>query len=182
MEQTVVPKKGKRNAAVTFIVLFLIVILISCYLGTCLPGTLRMMERAKNAEVKMVAHAIQLSIEDYKNKHYCERPISVEVIELLLPAYAMKTEYVKMIDNPSEYVKNMKNPFNSKETYTKTGGGLVDGEPVQNGQVGYIAPATSSEPYRIIACGADHGKPVIILELIEELSKAKPDSGVTKGP
>jgi len=132
----------------------------------CVPGAVRMKQREKESTVKQFAHTFQLSIEDYIEKHYGERPKSVRDVEFSPPVFA----------------KNVGNPFNPKQTYTALGGGFVDGEPKENGQVGYIAPGTASEPYRIVAFGADHGKPVIILELIEELSKVKPDSGVTKGP
>ncbi len=99
------------------------------------PGFIRIQGRTKEGEVKKIAHHVQDCIEDFKSGHGGKRPSSVRVMEDLLS---------------TEYVKAGRNPFNSKQTYTIKSGGLLDGDPVQSGVIGYITPQDSSEPYRIV--------------------------------
>jgi len=143
-----------------------------------------MRRRAKEYAVKMVAHALQMSIEEYKVKHSGELPKSARDVEASLPGFIEeRTENISWgIKSEAEYLKNMENPLYSKQTYTISGGGLVDGEPHQTGQVGYIAPSNPSEPFRIIAAYTYNGKLSSLITLVGELPKAESDSGVTKRP
>jgi len=147
-----------------------------------IPGWVRFNQRAKEVTVKTIAHALQASIEDYKNKHHGERPQNVVYVESSLPRFVNRTKDPWYINDQMKFVKNMQNPLDPKQTYTVSGGGLVDGEPHQNGQIGYIAPSNPSEPYRIIAGYTDDGKTLPLLTLVEERPKAESDSGVTKRP
>lgn len=99
------------------------------------PSSIRIQGRSKEAEVKWIAHDVQDCVEDFKSRHGGECPFSVRDMEDLLS---------------TEYVKGKRNPFNSKQTYTIKSGGIVDGDPVQSGVIGYITPQDSSEPYRIV--------------------------------
>lgn len=122
-----------------------------------------MQNASKNYDVKEIAHYLQTATEDFKRMRNGERPASVRDIEGLLP----------------EKIKNRKNPFNHKQTYTFAGGGLVDSIPTGVGQVGYIAPRSDSEPYVIMTC------PIRIpdsLRITEQVAKPKGDSGVMKRP
>jgi hypothetical protein len=104
-------------------------------MGSWIESYKRMQWRAREGDVKSVALQLNLGVEDFKPKHMGIRPASLKDIESLLSV---------------GYVKKRKNPFNSKQTYSFAGGGLVDGYPSQNGVIGYITPQDSSEPYRIV--------------------------------
>jgi hypothetical protein len=151
-----------------------------------IPGALRMKQREKESAVKRVAYALQMCIEDYKIKHFGELPKSVREVGASLPGFIVEQTHNTPwgIKSEAAYLKKLENPLNSKQTYTTSGGGLVDGEPNQNGQIGYIAPKNDSVPYKIITYStdystiADYGKHYVLLELVEE----RPDSSETKHP
>jgi len=73
----------------------------------------------------------------------------------------------------------MKNPFNPQQTYTVSGGGLVDGVPTNIGQVVYIAPRTISDPYIIIIYPKRENDS---LRLVEKVVIPKADSGGAQRP
>jgi hypothetical protein len=116
-----------------------------------------------DSDVKGVAHIFQTALEDYKGTHNGERPASIRAVEYLIPVY----------------VKNMKNPFNHRQTYTVSGGGLMDGEPTNIGQVGYIAPRTISDPYVIVIHPKRDNDS---LRLVEKVVIPKADSGGAQRP
>jgi hypothetical protein len=93
---------------------------------------------ALESDVKMVAHNVQLAVEDFKMSPGREgiKPVSVWQLIGLLP----KT----IIGRP--------NPFNKKQSYSPEGGALVDGNPKKPGQVGYIYKG-QDQPYVIQGLG-----------------------------
>jgi hypothetical protein len=101
----------------------------------------------KESEVKAVAHSVQLAVEDFKMNPGKEgiKPVKVRDLLALLPK--------AIIEKP--------NPFNPKQTYSSTGGGLVDGHPKEPGQVGYIYTG-QDKPYLIQALG-DSGRVILTL-------------------
>lgn len=112
--------------------------LASCFIlpiiaAIAIPNFISMQTKAKDAQVKIVAHAVQLAVEEYRVEKN-DWPISVRDIEAQLP---LET-------------KQQKNPYNGKETYTVAGGALVDGEPSMPGQVGYVRPEGPDVPYEVV--------------------------------
>lgn len=143
--------------------------LLIFFFALAFPGYKRMQLRAKEAIVKTVARSLKASIEDYKAKHNGERPRSVRDVEVCLPDFVTKDVYFKEnIKNPKKFVKDMRNPFNPHQKYTLSGGGLLDGSPCHNGEIGYIVPDNVEEPYRITTIMTDRGVQYTPIELIEE--------------
>ncbi len=114
-------------------VVCLLLFLVNTFMILSLPGYIRMQGRSKEGVVRVVASTLRERIEVYKVKNKGQRPGSILDVEPIL----------------ADSVK-IKNPFNSKQIYTVSGGGLVDGEPSQDGVIGYIAPKDSFELYKII--------------------------------
>jgi len=126
-----------------------IVGLVVQFMIVAVPNYLNLSKRGvSDNEVKYAAHALQLAVEDYKVRSVNAetKPASVSEIDSFLPAGD----------------RDKRNPFAKNQTYSSSGGGLVDGYPTQPGQVGYVF-RDQREPYRIIALGKD-GKPVLTLE------------------
>lgn len=98
-----------------------------------IPNFISMQTKAKDAQVKMVAHSVQMAVEEYRVEKN-DWPQSIRDIEARLP---LET-------------KQQKNPYNGKETYTVAGGALVDGEPSMPGQVGYVRPEGPDVPYEVV--------------------------------
>jgi len=119
------------------------------FLYIAIPNYVHFGERGvKESIVKSVAHDLQLAVEDYK----------------VQPGNAgLKPALVSEIDSflPTQY-RNKRNPLTKKQTYSLSGGGLVDGYPTQPGQVGYVF-TDQRVPYKIIALGKD-GEPILTLE------------------
>ena len=112
--------------------------LASCFIlpmiaAIAIPNFISMQTKAKDAQVKIVAHAVQLAVEEYRAEKN-DWPQSIQDIEAQLP---LET-------------KQQKNPYNNKETYTVAGGALVDGEPSMPGQVGYVRPEGPYTPYEVV--------------------------------
>jgi type II secretory pathway pseudopilin PulG len=113
-------------------------VLASCFIlpiiaAIAIPNFISMQTKAKDAQVKIVAHAVQLAVEEYRVERN-DWPQSIRDIEAQLP---LET-------------KQQKNPYNGKETYTVAGGALVDGEPSMPGQVGYVRPEGPDVPYEVV--------------------------------
>jgi len=126
-----------------------IVGLVVQFMIIAVPNYLNLSKRGvSDNEVKYVAHALQLAVEDYKVRsgEAETKPASVSEIVSFLPASD----------------REKRNPFTKNQTYSPSGGGLVDGYPAQPGQVGYVF-TDQREPYKIIALGKD-GKPILTLE------------------
>lgn len=112
--------------------------LASCFIlpilaAIAIPNFITMQTKAKDAQVKVVVEAVQLAVEDYKADHNAE-PTGIQDFEAKLP----------------ETTRQMKNPYNKSQTYTVAGGGLVNGQPQEPGQVGYIAPQEPGVPYEVV--------------------------------
>jgi len=97
--------------------------------------------------VKKVTHRFQLTVEDYKTRPGKEGIKPTRVGDLL-----------GML--PKEVAGTM-NPFIPQQSYSPTGGGLVDGYPEKPGQVGYVYKG-QEQPYLIQALG-DSGRVIISL-------------------
>jgi hypothetical protein len=101
------------------------------------------------SDVKMVAHAVQLAVEDYKMTPGKEgiKPTSVLELRGALP----------------KAISDKPNPFNFKQTYSPEGGALVDGHPRKPGQIGYIYKGQDQQ-YLIQGLGVNQR---VIISLIE---------------
>ena len=138
-------KIGKRKnelkgqgLAIGGIVIGALNVLASCFIlpiiaAIAIPNFISMQTKAKDAQVKIVAHAVQLAVEEYRVERN-DWPQSIRDIEAQLP---LET-------------KQQKNPYNGKETYTVAGGALVDGEPSMPGQVGYVRPEGPDVLYEVV--------------------------------
>jgi len=139
----------------------LIIGVINFFLTMSIPRIIRMKPAQDWSNVKSVAYTTQIAVEDYKEVHNGLRPNSMRGIDSLLP----------------KNIKQIKNPYYNNQTYTFSGGGLVDGDPTRAGEVGYIAPRDSAEPYRILTFRKGD-----TLRLTEEMATAKVNSSGTKSP
>ena len=144
-----------------FVIAAFIIGLVNFFLPLSIPSMIRYPNIAKMADAKSGARTIQLAVEDYKASHHGRRPANIRDIENLLP----------------EHFKKQKNPFDFNQSYTVSGGGLVDGEPTRWGEIGYIAPKDSTKPYQIITFRTGD-----TLRLTEELATVKVDSSGMKSP
>ena len=104
-------------------------------LAIAIPNFISYQYKAGNATVRTTARSVEIAVEMYKTEHNGERPMSVRDVEGFLP----------------EETRKVKNPFYKGQVYSLSGGGLVDGEPIHPGQIGYIAPKSPYEPYEIVA-------------------------------
>jgi len=154
-----VPKKKRKIA--TLIVIFCSVILLLCLIGMCVPGFESMQRRSMRQDVLTVMHTVRDSVEYFRNTHHGRRPEHIGEVESLIP----------------EFVRKKQNPYNPKQSYSVAGGGLVDGEPTRDGEVGYIVPKDSTKPYQIVSFRKDD-----TLRLTEEMATAKVNSSGTKSP
>lgn len=109
-------------------------VLLGIIAAIAIPNIIRYQSRAKDAQVEVIAHDIQTAVEKYKGEHNGERPKSFWDINDSLP----------------EAARQLKNPYNKKQTYSMVGGGLVDGEPSWRGQIGYVVSSFPREPYVIV--------------------------------
>jgi type II secretory pathway pseudopilin PulG len=116
------------------------------------PNFTRMQLRAKESEVKSVAHSLQMAVEDYKTTPGQEGLKPAIAAELTL----LQTSYLPMT------VQTKRNPFNMTQTYGTSA--LVFGAPCFIGGVGYQYN-NQNVPYTISCWGGNAG--VIILTLIE---------------
>lgn len=140
-------KIGKRKEelkgqglAIGGIVIGALSTLASCFIlpiiaAIAIPNFISYQSKAGNAVIRTTALSVETAVEMYKTEHNGERPMSVRDVEGFLP----------------EETRKLKNPFYKGQVYSLSGGGLVDGEPIHPGQIGYIAPKSPYEPYEIVA-------------------------------
>jgi prepilin-type N-terminal cleavage/methylation domain-containing protein len=137
----------------TLIELMVVVVIIGILAAIAIPNFIRMQKRAKEADVKSVAHTLQLAIEDYKTSPGQEG---------LKPSIAAELTLVKTTYLPIN-VQLKRNPFNQLLQY---GIGGIEWAPAPTGigqvSYGYISQVL---PYTIEGMGGDVG--VIILTLLE---------------
>jgi len=137
-----------RGFAMTGLIIGIVGLFIQ-FLYIAIPNYIHFGEQGvKESAVKSVAHEVQLAVEDYISSpgHEGMKPTSVSEIDSFL----------------TTNFGDRRNPFKENQTYSSSGGGLVDGYPTQPGQVGYVF-TDQRVPYRIIALGK-YGKPVLTLE------------------
>jgi prepilin-type N-terminal cleavage/methylation domain-containing protein len=138
----------KSEKAFTLIELMVVVVIIGILAAIAIPNFLRMQNRAKEADVKGVAHAVLLAVEEFKTTPGFEaiKPTSVASFRPNLPTNILSKS----------------NPFNRSEGYG--GAALVDGAPGADGRVGYIFVGLQL-PYWVVAQGAGN---IIVLTLSAE--------------
>jgi prepilin-type N-terminal cleavage/methylation domain-containing protein len=141
-----------KKSGFTLIELLMTSIILAVLAAIAVPNFTRMQMRAKESEVKSVAHMLQMAVEDYKATPGQEgmKPTGYELIAIVIPSYL------------SANVQSKRNPFNQAQTYAT--GGIVSGAPGGVGQVGYQYAAQNT-PYTISCMGGNAG--IIILTLIE---------------
>lgn len=126
-----------RGLAIGGIVIGALSTFASCFIlpmiaAIAIPNFISYSTKAKDAQVKVVARSVQIAVEEYRVEKN-DWPMSVRDIESLLPVET----------------RQRKNPYDAKETYTLDGGALVDGEPIRNGQIGYVRP-NDDMPYEVV--------------------------------
>jgi competence protein ComGC len=127
-----------KGLAIGGIVIGALNTLTSCFIlpiiaAIAIPNFISMQTKAKDAQVEVVVNAVQVVVEEYKVEQNRE-PMSIQDFEAKLP----------------ETTRQMKNPYNKSQTYTVAGGGLVNGEPTQPGQVGFVASQGPGSPYEVV--------------------------------
>jgi len=130
----------KSEKAFTLIELMVVVVIIGILAAIAIPNFLRMQTRAKESDVKGVAHAVLLAVEEYKTN----------------PSWAtLKPVNVTDLGNSGGISQGLllkPNPFDPAHKYSP-GDALVDGVPGGNGQVGY-AFTDQATPYTVYARGS----------------------------
>jgi len=130
----------------TLIELLIASVLLMVLAAIAIPNFTRGQRRAKEAEVKSVAHALQMAVEDYKALPGRDgvKPTEADILAYLIPCFMPG-----MIRNPF-------NPYDNRF--------IRGGPPDSVGRIGYQYFGQDN-PYIISAMGGTPG--VIILTLIE---------------
>ena len=138
----------KSEKAFTLIELMVVVVIIGILAAIAVPNFLRMQNRAKESDIKGIAHAVLLAVEEYKTLSGREgvKPQDVNEFRPNLPINILSKT----------------NPFIRTETYG--GAALENTPPTQAGRVGYIF-VNQQTPYQVIASGVGN---LVILTLSAE--------------
>jgi len=134
-----------KKSGFTLIELLTVSVILAILAAIAIPNFTRWEVRAKESEVKSVAHVLQMAVEDYKTTPGQEglKPTYAQLISVVVPSYM-----------PAY----MRNPFNP------TGMFIRGGPPQGVGEIGYQY-SSQTIPYTISAMGGTPG--VIILTLVE---------------
>jgi len=143
-----------KKRGFTLIELMVAVVVLAVLVAIAIPQFIPLQKRARESEVKSVAHAVQMAVEDYKVTPGQEGLKPSMAGELTVVA----TSYLPYI------VQIKRNPFNQTQTYGMVGGGLVFGAPANIGQVGYQF-TSQVMAYTVTCWGGDAG--IVILTLVE---------------
>jgi prepilin-type N-terminal cleavage/methylation domain-containing protein len=130
----------KSEKAFTLIELMVVVVIIGILAAIAIPNFLRMQTRAKESDVKSVAHAVLLAVEEYKTYPLWATLKPINVTELGNSGGISQALLLK------------KNPLNPIQNYTP-GSALVDGIPGGDGHVGYEFTGQTN-PYTVYARGS----------------------------
>lgn len=143
----------KKNGF-TLIELLIASVILAVLAAIAIPNYIRELKRARESEVKSVAHAVQMAVEDYKTAPgwLGLKPSLASELNIVATSYLPNAVQIK------------KNPFNQAETYGILGAGLVFGVPGGVGKVGYMFTSQVTA-YTILANGGDSG--ILILTLVE---------------
>ncbi len=141
----------KKNGF-TLIELLIASVILAVLAAIAIPNFLYSEKRAKESEVKTVAHALQMAVEDYK---------AVPTWLGNKPSVASELVNVQVSLLPNN-VQSKRNPFNQAEIYGISG--IVFGVSSAIGKVGYQF-ASQTIPYTISCWGGDAG--ITILTLVE---------------
>jgi len=143
-----------KRSGFTLIELLMASVVLAVLAAIAIPNFTRSLLRAKESEVKSVAHSLQMAVEDYK---------ATPGWEGLKPSNRNELSLVTQVYLPYS-VQTKRNPFNQAQTYTVDGGGIGWIAP-GNGQVCYSYASQTSQ-YTINAYGGSNPAQVI-LTLIE---------------
>jgi prepilin-type N-terminal cleavage/methylation domain-containing protein len=135
-----------KRSGFTLIELLMASVILAILAAIAIPNFSRWEVRAKESEVKSVAHVLQMAVEDYKAMPGQEGLKPSNMAELTLVLVSYMPGYVR------------RNPFNPSGTFFR------GGPPQGVGEIGYQY-SSQAAPYTISAMGGTPG--IIILTLIE---------------
>ena len=141
-----------KRRGFTLIELMVAVVVLAVLVAIAIPQFMPLQKRARESEVKFVAHTLQMAVEDYK---------TVPSWLGLKPSTYGELVVVITSHLPGN-VGRKRNPFNPTETYGNSG--ILFGAPTTVGRVGYQY-INQNMPYTISCWGGDAG--IVILTLIE---------------
>ncbi len=143
----------KSENAFTLIELMVVVVIIGILAAIALPNFIRMQKRAKEADVKSVAHTLQLSLADYRlvPSWLGQKPAQPLELQNVLLSYMPNNVQVKQ------------NPFNPAQNYGPPLTGIQFGPPAGAVGVVYYDYTGQTMPYTLTAYGGDQGLRILVL-------------------
>ncbi len=143
-----------RRSGFTLIELLMASVVLAVLAAIAIPNFTRMQKRAKEAEVKSVAHVLQMAVEDYK---------TVPTWLGMKPSNLGELTNVQVSYMPNN-IQVKQNPFNPAMNYGPGGNGIQFGAP--GGAVGvvYYDYVSQSIPYTLVAFGGDNNVSILTLQ------------------